>query len=253
MFVQKIKGQNSKQVEEIVLTEEEVAKTAEEHQRAIDHEIIQIQYCLLKMLDYCAVELLSGNNAELSHVIDELAYESQKLLAHEHVWVRCNAAKIIALILSNYDYARVGAQLARAQQHPDYTNGNGVDANAAKFDFIYTNPVYDIKSLVLDLCAQVVPGDTQQNMIDEIVKIFLFIGNMLRDVPFSVKQEKQEDDAAEEKENTTVEQKEENTAGTKINLYWLVRNVRFLINREVAKAPHSTVVVSKCRRYIKQT
>ncbi|XP_014095397.2 small subunit processome component 20 homolog [Bactrocera oleae] len=240
----KIKGQNSKQVEEIVLTEEEVAKTAEEHQRAIDHEIIQIQYCLLKMLDYCAVELLSGNNAELSHVIDELAYESQKLLAHEHVWVRCNAAKIIALILSNYDYARVGAQLARAQQHPDYTNGNGVDANAAKFDFIYTNPVYDIKSLVLDLCAQVVPGDTQQNMIDEIVKIFLFIGNMLRDVPFSVKQEKQEDDAAEEKENTTVEQKEENTAGTKINLYWLVRNVRFLINREVAKAPHSTVVRS---------
>ncbi|XP_018794678.1 PREDICTED: small subunit processome component 20 homolog [Bactrocera latifrons] len=240
----KVKGQNSKQVEEIVLTEEEVAKTAEEHQRAIDHEIIQIQYCLLKMLDYCGVELLSGNNAELSHVIDELAYESQKLLAHEHAWVRCNAAKIIALILSNYDYARVGAQLSRAQQRADYASANGVDANAAKFDFIYANPVYDIKSLVLDLCAQVVPGDTQQNMIDEIVKIFLFIGNMLRDVPFSVKQEKQEDDAAEEKENTAVEQKQEHTTGTKINLYWLVRNIRFLINREVAKAPHSTVVRS---------
>ncbi|XP_011180810.2 small subunit processome component 20 homolog [Zeugodacus cucurbitae] len=240
----KNKAAGGKLYEEIVLTEEEMAKTAEEQQRAIDHEIIQIQYCLLKMLDYCAVELLSGNNAELSHVIDELAYESQKLLAHEHAWVRCNAAKIIALILSNYDFACVGAQLARAQQQSDYTNGNGVDANAAKFDFIYTNPVYDIKSLVLDLCAQVVPGDTQQNMIDEIVKIFLFIGNMLRDVPFSVKQEKQEDDAAEEKENTALAPKEEHTTATKINLYWLVRNIRFLINREVTKAPHSTVVRS---------
>lgn len=228
-----------------------MAKTAEEHQRAIDHEIIQIQYCLLKMLDYCAVELLNSNNAELSHVIDELAYESQKLLAHEHAWVRCNAAKIIAVILSNYDYARVGAQLARAQQQSEYTNGNGVDANAAKFDFIYTNPVYDIKSLVLDLCAQMVPGDTQQNMMDEIVKIFLFIGNMLRDVPFSVKQEKQEDAAAEEKENAAVEQNEENTTSTKINLYWLVRNIRFLINREVTKAPHSTILVSKCRQNIR--
>ncbi|XP_036332931.1 small subunit processome component 20 homolog isoform X1 [Rhagoletis pomonella] len=234
-----------KKFDEIILTEEEVAKTAEERQRAIDHEIIQIQYCLLKMLDYCSAELLSGNNSELSHVIDELAYESQKLLAHEHAWVRCNAAKIIALILANYDYTRVGAQLAKEQQaSAAYTNGNSNDANVPNFDFIYTNPTYDIKSLVLDLCAQVVPGETQQNMIDEIVKIFLFIGNILRDVPFSVKQEKKEDDAAEQTENADTKQILEKETGTKINLYWLVRNIRFLINREVTKTPHATAVRS---------
>uniref|UniRef100_W8AID2 Small subunit processome component 20 n=1 Tax=Ceratitis capitata TaxID=7213 RepID=W8AID2_CERCA len=241
-----IPGQSTKQVEETILTEEEVAKAAEEHQRAIDHEIIQIQYCLLKMLDYCAVELLSGNNTELSHVIDELAYESQKLLAHEHAWVRCNAAQIIAVILSNYDYARVGVQLAKTQEESGQMSENGVNPNLAKFDFIYANPAYDIKSLVLDLCAQVVPGETQQNMIDEIVKIFLFIGNMLRAVPFSIKQEKQDDEdaAVEPKENGATQHTQENGVATKINLYWLVRNIRFLINKEVTKAPHATVVRS---------
>ncbi|XP_054739272.1 small subunit processome component 20 homolog [Anastrepha obliqua] len=235
------KDHGGKLYDEIILTEEEVAKTAEEQQRAIDHEIIQTQFCLLKMLDYCALELFSSNNTELCHVVDELAYESQKLLAHEHAWVRCNAAKIIALILGNYDFARVAVQLTKEQKELAYTDGNSNDSSdAPKFDFIYTDPAYDIKSLVLDLCAQVVPGDTQQNMIDEIVKIFLFIGNMLREVPFSVKQEKPEDDAAEQSENQT----QEKGTTTKINLYWLVRNIRFLINREVTKAPHSIAVRS---------
>ncbi|XP_067627368.1 small subunit processome component 20 homolog [Eurosta solidaginis] len=225
------------QFEEIILTEEEVDKKAEEHQRAIDHEIIQTQYCLLKILDYCQVELLSDKNSELNHVVDELAYESQKLLGHEHVWVRCNAAKIIASILSHYNYNCVGLQLSKKQQEPTNTNDNNIDADAPKFDFIYANPAYDIKALVLDLCAQVVPGDTQQDMIDEIVKILLFIANMLRDVPFSVKQEKQDNDES-------LERTQEKNASTKINLYWLVRNIRFLINKELAKAPHSIIVRS---------
>lgn len=203
-------------------------------QKALDHELIQMQYCLLKIFDYCSAELFKTE--ELSNLIDELAYESQRLLAHEHNWVRCNAAKIISHIIGSFDFPLIGRKLAQIHSEED-------EAKKIKLDFIYLNPEYDIKSLVLDLCAQMIPGDTAQPMIDEIVKIFLYIATMLRDVPFKVKKERDE----EEEEEPQEDHKE---SLTKINLNWLLKNIRFLINKEVAKAPHSTSIVSKTLRII---
>ncbi|XP_037815969.1 small subunit processome component 20 homolog [Lucilia sericata] len=192
-------------------------------QKALDHELIQMQYCLLKIFDYCSEELFK--NDEISNLIDELAYESQRLLAHEHNWVRCNAAKIISHIISGFDLPLIGRKLAQIVSEED-------EKKRIKMDFIYLNPEYDIKSLVLDLCAQMIPGDTAQPMIDEIVKIFLYVATMLREVPFKVKRE-----VEQEVEEVQEDNKE---SLTKINLNWLMKNIRFLINKEVAKAPHST-------------
>ncbi|XP_065367264.1 small subunit processome component 20 homolog [Calliphora vicina] len=191
-------------------------------QKALDHEIIQMQYCLLKIFDYCSAELFK--NEELSNMMDELAYESQRLLAHEHNWVRCNAAKIISHILSGLDFPLIGRKLSQIVSEED-------EAQRIKMDFIYLNPEYDIKSLVLDLCAQMMPGNTAQPMIDEMVKIFLYIATMLRDVPFKVKREVEDEEEPQEDHKESL---------TKINLNWLMKNIRFLINKEVAKAPHST-------------
>lgn len=195
----------------------------EQQQRNVDHQVIQLQYCLLKIFEHCGETLLSDQ--ELAPTVDELAYASQRLLAHEHNWIRCNAAKLLTLILAHYDYAYVGQQLL------------GIKCEKAEdvkvLEFIYAHPAQDLKSLVLDLCAQVIPGETAQEMIDELVKLLLFVAHMLRDVPFSIKLEGEGD------------QKE--TKGTpvgKINLNWLVRNIRFLINKEVSKAPHDTSIVS---------
>lgn len=192
-----------------------------------------MQYCLLKVFDYCSAELFK--NEELSNTIDELAYESQRMLAHEHNWVRCNAAKILSQILSSYDFALIGRKLCQIQSAED-------EAKRIKMDFIYLNPEYDIKSLVLDLCAQMIPEETAQIMIDEMVKIFLFIATMLRDVPFKLKRETD----AEPEEEIQEDSKE---SLTKINLNWLVKNIRFLINKEVAKASHSTAIVSKSKLF----
>lgn len=228
MHLQAAKNSNKSlehKVNTILQGEQEQEEVLARKQRALDHELIQMQYCLLKIFDYNSIELF--NNEELGDAIDELAYESQRLLAHEHNWVRCNAAKILSCIISGFDFGRIGRKLSQIYSAED-------DAKSINLDFIYLNPEYDIKSLVLDLCAQMIPGETAQSMIDEIVKIFLYIANMLRDVPFKVKRE------VEHEEELYDDNKE---SLTKINLNWLMRNIRFLINKEVSKAPHCTTMV----------
>uniref|UniRef100_A0A1I8QDT5 Uncharacterized protein n=1 Tax=Stomoxys calcitrans TaxID=35570 RepID=A0A1I8QDT5_STOCA len=209
----------------IVLADEQVLeKDLERKQRSLDHEIIQVQYCILKIFEYCSSELFK--NSELANSVDELAYQSQRLLAHEHNWVRCNSAKIITHILSSYDFVYIGRKLSHIEI--DETT-----ASSIKLDFIYLNPEYDIKSLVLDLCAQMIPGETSQPMIDEIVKIFLYVATMLKDVPFAVETKSKVDDESPALETDSF---------TNINLSWLMKNIRFLINKEVVKASHSTAV-----------
>ncbi|EDW61256.1 small subunit processome component 20 homolog [Drosophila virilis] len=210
------KQSNSAADEDAVL---DMEAALEHHQRTVDHQLIQLQYCLLKIFEHCGEALLSAQ--ELAPSVDEIAYASQRLLGHEHNWVRCNAAKLLTQILAHYDYAYVGQQLVGIKRE--------IADDVKPLEFIYAQPAQDIKSLVLDLCAQVVPGETAQEMIDELVKLLLFVAHMVRDVPFSMKQEEVGD------------QSEQIPAG-KINLNWLVRNIRILINKELSKAPHDTSI-----------
>ncbi|EDW01413.1 GH20469 [Drosophila grimshawi] len=206
---------------DLLLTELDTGALMEQQQRNIDHQLIQLQYCLLKIFEHCGEAVIT--DPELASTVDELAYGSQRLLGHEHNWVRCNAAKMLTQILLHYDYAYVGQQLVGVKREQS--------EDVKELEFIYAQPAQDLKSLVLDLCAQVIPGETAQEMIDEIVKLLLFVAHMLRDVPFSIKQEP-----------TDAEQSEQLPPASKINLNWLVRNIRILINKEVSKAPHDTTI-----------
>lgn len=171
------------------------------------------------------------DDQELAPTVDELAYASMRLLGHEHNWVRCNAAKMLTQILAHYDYAYVGQKLVGIKRE------KAGDEKA--LEFIYTHPAQDLKSLVLDLCAQVTPGETAQEMIDELVKLLLYVAHMLRDVPYNIKQE--------------LDNEKSQSSTGKVNLHWLVRNIRILINRELTKASHDTSIVScKIHNFFKQ-
>lgn len=197
----------------------------DDQQRNFDHQLIQLQYCLLKIFEHCGELLI--DDQELAHTVDELAYASMRLLGHEHNWVRCNAAKMLTQILTHYDYAYVGQKLVGIKRE------EAGDEKA--LEFIYTHPAQDLKSLVLDLCAQVTPGETAQEMIDELVKLLLYVAHMLRDVPYNIKQE--------------LDNEKSQPSTGKVNLHWLVRNIRILINRELTKASHDTSIVS-CKIHI---
>ncbi|XP_055916600.1 small subunit processome component 20 homolog [Eupeodes corollae] len=224
----KQKGKNGKRFHKPpALTEEQIELNEAIKQREIDHELIQMQNCILKILEYCPDVL---NKEDFNVLIDELANESQKLLGYEHEWVRVNSAKILAIILSTYDFSLVGQIITKTAKKED-----------TQRDYVYLNPKNDIKSLVLDLCAQVVPGETNPQMMDEIVKVFLFVANMLRDVPFNgvgVKVKNEDDDEDED------EIEDLQNDRSKINLAWLAKNMRFLANKELVLASHSCIARS---------
>lgn len=177
-----------------------------QRERSKDHQIIQVTNTILKIL-----ESYQSATSAFAKCIDQLAYESQKLLAYEHVWVRINAAKILGLILGQIDVVRLKLAFST-----DDTDESGLQ-------FLFKNPSVELKSLCLDLCAQLVPEATDEDMADEAVKNLLYVANMIKDISL-------------EKQNS-IEDKI-------INLYWLIRRMRYVIHAEVAKTPHITILVS---------
>lgn len=165
--------------------------------------------------------------------VDELAYESQKLLAYEHVWVRMNAAKALDIILSRLDVDRVQQTLISGR--PTVRQDDDDESDSVRMDFIYSNPRQQLKSLCLDLCAQLLPEVTDDEMASQVTKNLLYIANLLKVVTL----EKQED-ADEGDDESAGEAKA-------INLLWLIRRMRYVVHAEVAKAPHSIVLVCDLR------
>lgn len=188
-------------------------------QRDKDHQLIQIQNSLLKIMEVCSSFL---TNQEFIQHVDEISYQSQKLLAYEHVWVRLNAAKCLSHTIGTMDFIRVQEILKDGR--------SSSNEETISREFIYSNPDEEIKSLALDLCAQLLPGDASSEMAEECCKLLLFIGNFLKEVPLE-KSEDQSDDVIDVKTR-------------KINLIWLIRRMRYVVHAEVAKAPHSIVLVS---------
>ncbi|ALC42798.1 CG4554 [Drosophila busckii] len=215
---------HSEESENLLLADFDIQEI-EQHQCSADHQLIQLQYCLINIFEHCGEIIVT--NEELAPITDNLAYASQRLLGHEHNWVRCNAAKLLVHILAHYDYEYVGQQLVGIkQEHNDLK----------PLQFIYAQPDHDIKSLVLDMCAQVTPGDTAKEMIDELTKFLLYVAHMLRNLPFVSKNDKK----MNEKKIKGPENQEQYVS--KLNLNWLMRNICNLINKEMSKAQHDTTV-----------
>lgn len=202
----------------------------EEKQRIIDHQLIQIQNTILKIFETYATAI-----TDYPQYADELAYESQKLLGYEHVWVRLNALKALQLILQNIDADEVTSKLVTGK-----TNKN----RSSHLDYLYSNSEQEIKSLTLDLCAQMLPDQTDKDMADGVTTVLLFVANILKNVPVgdSVAIGHDENNAdGEDDEDVPVVDKR------KVNLPWLLRRLRYIVHAEVAKSPQNITLVSKQR------
>lgn len=210
-------------------------------QRAQDHQLIQVLNTLLKIFDSFPAVL----ERDYHQYVDELAYEAQKLLAYEHVWVRLSAARALDNILARLDVDRVRDLLrtGRIRQQELEENDDNEDADMTedsatnRMDFIYADPRQQLKSLCLDLCAQLLPDATDEEMAAQVTKNLLYVANLIRDVPL----EKQTAGGAGEDDEQDEEAADEPKA---INMVWLIRRMRYVVHAEVAKAPHSIVLVS---------
>lgn len=199
----------------------------EDRARLFDHQLIQVQNTILKI-----VERFPDAIRQYSLHVNELAYKSQKLLAHEHVWVRLNALKTLQLILSQIDSEDIHRIL---ENGPDDT----MQENA--LNYIYRDPAKEIKSLILDLCAQMVPGQADKEMSQCVTMTLLLIANYLKNVSFDSisKANDEEDDGDGDGDGDNVV-----SMKRPINLPWMVRRLRYVVHAEVAKTPQSTLLVS---------
>lgn len=196
----------------------------DEVQRTVDHQTIQLQNTILKILG-----TFNSVFDDYPQYIDELAYESQKLLAYEHTWVRLNALKTLQLIIQNIDVDIV---------HSNFMTNKRKETQSS---YIYGNPEQEIKSLILDLCAQLIPNETDTEMANEVTTVLLLIANLLKDIPF----ESNADADADDNENDNEDEPKAVISKRRINLPWLLRRLRYVVHAEVAKTPQSTILVSR--------
>lgn len=209
-------------------------------QRAEDHQLIQVLNTLLKIFDTFPAVL----ERDYHQYVDELAYEAQRLLAYEHVWVRLSAARALDNILARLDVDRVRDLLRNGLTTQTEDAEMEEDSETNRMAFIYSDPRQQLKSLCLDLCAQLLPDATDDEMAAQVTKNLLYIANLIRDVPL----EKQTSGGAGAGEDD--EHDEEAADEPKaINMVWLIRRMRYVVHAEVAKAPHSIVLVSLLLMY----
>lgn len=161
-------------------------------------------------------KLLFSINITSLHFISEY---SQSLLAHPHLWVRLAAAQLIGFILATLDVDKVVELL----NNPESDTIQG---------YMYSKPVDTLKSLILDLVAQLYPDMTFEQLADQVVKNLIFIAKMLKSVTGSVVKNDEKDDGNKTKDSN------------RLSFPWLIRRLRKAVNIEITQAPKSTSVVS---------
>ncbi|XP_048263672.1 small subunit processome component 20 homolog isoform X2 [Bombus terrestris] len=183
-------------------------------ERMKDHHMFQVLQLLLKISANCTAFLKSE---EYKNAIRSFAEYSQSLLAHPHAWVRLAASQLIGFILAALDVDKIIDLL----ENPEKCE--------AETSYMYSDPTTVIKSLSLDLIAQLQPDMTLEELADQTVKNLIFIARILK----SVKQINTATDQVNE-----MKDKDKN----QLSLPWLIRRLRKAVNIEITQAPKSITV-----------
>ncbi|KMR04659.1 small subunit processome component 20-like protein [Lasius niger] len=191
-------------------------------ERAKDHHLIQVLHLLLKIARYTSFL----TNEKYKDSIDSFAEYSQSLLSHPHFWVRLAAAQFIGFVLTALDVDKIVELL------------NNPENDKEQEGYIYSSPVDTLKSLILDLIAQLYPDMTFEELADQVVKNLIFIAKILKSIKISSVQCDKQDDENTAKDNNN------------LSLSWLIRRLRKAVNIEITQAPKSTSVRTAVFKFI---
>lgn len=135
------------------------------------------------------------------------------------MWVRLAASQQIGFILAVLDIDKIVNLL----ENPEKCE--------AETSYMYSDPTAIIKSLSLDLIAQLQPDMMLEELANQTVKNLIFIARILKSV-------KQINTTAIDRVDET-----EDKDKKKLSLLWLVRRLRKSVNIEIVQAPKSITVV----------
>lgn len=142
--------------------------------------------------------------------VEILATHVQTLLAHPHEWVRLAAAQFLGFVVASINIDHLAELIVT----------NGSDAEG----YLCSDPRNNVESLTLDLCSQLQPGEIREEFAQQVVKILVFIARVLEKVPT---------------DNTS-----------KLNLLWLTKRMRKVVNTEVVLASTSTTLRNEVFKWI---
>ncbi|XP_066592766.1 small subunit processome component 20 homolog [Prorops nasuta] len=196
-------------------------KNIKDPERMKDHHLFQILQLLLKISTYCN-PFLKGDQYNSS--IKSFAEYAQVLLGYPHLWVRLAAAQLIGLFMGTIDVEQTAKILS---------NTEGIKIEA---DSIYTNPE-EIRSLTLDLVAQLYPDMVFEELTDQVVKNLIFISKILNVVKVVHIENAEMDDNKEAK-------------NTSLSVAWVFRRLRKSLNTEITQSPKSTSVRTAVFKWI---
>lgn len=139
-------------------------------------------------------------------------------MGYPHIWVRLAAAQLIGFILATLDIDKTIKLLNNSQD------------DQLQQDGVYSKSVYTLKSLILDLVAQLYPDMTFEELADQVVKNLIFIVKILKSFEECTVKDKKRDN-------------ENKTNDLNVSLSWFIRRLRKVINVEITQAPKSISVV----------
>lgn len=183
--------------------------------RARDHQIIQALKMVVNICENCPGFL---KTTKYNVYIDEIALQCQKLLAYPHAWVRFESAKFLEYVLASLRVKDIQASLINGEMNFDR-------------GFLCYNTHDSLKSLILDMCAQMAPGDISAEFAEQIMKNLIYIVNIIKDLRILNIDFKDD------------EGKSVQTIKNTVNLHWLIRRMKYIVNLEVAKSPSSIILV----------
>ncbi|XP_063986981.1 small subunit processome component 20 homolog [Diachasmimorpha longicaudata] len=186
-----------------------IMEDVKDPERLKDHHLFQVLQLTLKISANCSAFLKSEKYIESVH---SLGKYSQENLGHPHLWVRLAATQQIGFILATLDDEKLSRHLQIKEAD---------DAEPLK-GYVYSAPGETLRSLSLDLLAQLQPGMEFEELADQVVKNLVFIARVIRTSSWGEGEEK--DDG--------------------VSLLWLVKRVRKCVNIEVTQNPKSTCVRS---------
>ncbi|KAK5640555.1 hypothetical protein RI129_011366, partial [Pyrocoelia pectoralis] len=183
-------------------------KISEPEGQPKDHHLFQVYQMLLKICASCPSFLKETGT------VQTLSEYSQNLLSYPHEWVRLGAAQFLGFVLSSLDVTKLSNLLLSKGMEEGYLN---------------SAPAPGIKSLTLDLCAQLDPGYVKTDLAEQVIKNLLFVARVLQSVRLPPLQHDEE---------------------KIVNLLWLVKCLRRTVNAEIIKTPANVTIRTAVFKWI---
>ncbi|XP_043287121.1 small subunit processome component 20 homolog [Venturia canescens] len=189
-------------------------------ERMKDHHLFQVLQLCLKISANCPILF---KNEKYEDSVRSLAEYSQSLLAHPHLWVRLAATQLIGFVLAGLNEQKI---LHLLENPKDVVNENG---------YLYSDPIETLRSLSLDLAAQLQPDMEFEELADQVVKNLVFVARVMKSL-------KIESSDARKRKDESAPENEEPAHNADISILWLLRRLRKYVNIEITQAPKSTSV-----------